>query len=302
MNKIILYILLLLHVNLYSNTQNIDNNKELKSLVKFGFVSSFQILVDYKDARDSLSSWVEKIGNKKYVELKVLFYDTKEELFNDYLNGNLDMIVLDFDFYTANRLKVNEISDFFWSMAFLPTKELSYCLAKRKDLVFNDYFDLKNRVISIKKMELLPNDWIDKRTLENTNLQLSQIAKKILYESKESTLLLNVFFKKSDYAVIRKETWKTMIELNPAIEKNLELLECSKTNFAPFLGFFSKKLSKANKELFFDVVGKLSKYEDSEQLFSILNFDHIFEIQKEQIDDILDFYNQYNSLKQKYVK
>lgn len=302
MNKIILYLLLILQINLYSNTQNIDNNKELKNLVKFGFVSSFQILVDYKDARDSLSSWVEKIGNKKYVELKVLFYDSKEELFVDYIKGNLDMIVLDFDYYTQNRKKIDELSDYFWSMAFLPTKELSYCLVKRKDVVFNDYFDLKNKTISIKKMELLPNDWIDKKSLENTNLQLSSIAKKILFESKESTLLLNVFFKKSDFAVIRKETWNTMIELNPAIGKNLQLLECSQTNFAPFIGFFSKKLSKANKDLFFDVVGKLSKYEDSEQLFSILNFDHIFEIQKEQIEDILNFYEDYNKLKQKYIK
>ncbi len=40
-----------------------------------------------------------------------------------------------------------------------------------------------------------------------------------MYKEKESSVILNVFFNKSDFAIVKSNIWNTMLQLNPSISK-----------------------------------------------------------------------------------
>lgn len=288
-NKLMRFILCLIFV--------FSINLNAQEKVKFGFLTNFELLNNFGDARETLATWIEGIGEKRQITVDIEFYDDANLLYNDYISGKVNMIILDYGTFFKYKKEIDNISNNFWSLSYSENRNLNYCLISQNKLSIDN---LKNSTVSLKNIFDLSTIWFDKKSLEYYNKTYTNLVKNILHENKESTLLLNVFFGKSDFAVIRKSTWNTMLELNPGISKKVEILECSKTNFTPFIGFFSNRTDEKQIELFFNLSKNLNTYDDGKEMFSIFNFNHIYRLENEQIQNIENFFTKYNSLKSKF--
>lgn len=274
-----------------------------QKIIKYGFIYQYNILTDFKDARESLKKWIELIAKKRDIDLEVIFFDSDDEIFNALLNDKLDLASINNEFFFKNKEIIKEKTNSYWTISLTEDRSLKYCLVNRSDVKFNSYKDLKGKSISLgKRANELSSKWLEKKSLEHNKTSFRNLVKNTTLETKESTLLLNTFFKKTDLAVIRKDTWETMLELNPSIKKQVNLFECGNTDFVPFIGVFSNKTDKKRIDSFFDFSSEISKGKEYSQILTLLNFKFMYKIEKNELDNLEKFYDDYEQLKEKYLK
>ena len=126
--------------------------------------------------------------------------------------------------YYENKDVLRKISKNYWTATFSNEEFTQFYLITQIDSNINSIKDISNKKISLELYDKEPEVWINKLTLLNNKKSIESISSKIIKEGKESTVLLNVFFKKTDLAVVSSETWDDMIKLNPSISKKLKII------------------------------------------------------------------------------
>lgn len=294
MKKKFIFILLLIITTL----SFADKNYKFEST--FGFLSSGTLLSSFKDARVAVRAWLEDVSLDYDGKLNVEFYESSEVLYKNLKNGNVDMAVLDLNFFFKNKKDIELNTANYWSLSMNDTKYSQYYLISRTSDNLKTIKDLKNRTISLKEADNASFTWIDKNSLQTNKKDIESILKKIKYEKKESTILLNVFFKKTDFSVVSKKTWDTMVELNPSILKKLTVVKKSEKIYFPFIGLFNKKAAQSSVAAFFNLSRDLTNIEGSEQIINMLKFNSIFRVNEQSLRPLEIYYNEYFELKKRY--
>ena len=267
---------------------------------KFGFLSEGTILSSFKDARVALKVWFEDTATRHNAKSTVEFHDTSKSLFTALKNKQVDMVVLDLPFFIKNKKDILKIGNNLWSLNVVDDKYTQYYLIAKKSSGAKSFKDIKGKVLSLEKGTLGAYVWGDKNSYLSNKTSLSKSTKQILEKKKESFAVLNVFFNKSDFAIIRKKTWDILTELNPSIKKKLEIIKKSEKNLIPFIGVFHKDTDKKATDLFFKLSKELKNVEGIEKMVELLKLNSIFKIEDEYLDVIDKYYSEYFILKKKY--
>jgi len=271
-----------------------------KHVFKFGLVSKSKLLSTFKDARDSLSTWIEEIGNKHSVILDVKFFPDTEVIYDKFKKNEIDMAVLPLPFYFKNKDELDLIGKNFWTLTFSENKYTQYYFISAKSNGYNNFSDIKNKVIAIKEYDEVSEIWLDKNSLMENKKTYSKLIKDLIGEEKESTIVLDVFFKKADFGIVTKKTWDVMVELNPAIGKSIEILKKSKQIHFPLIGLFHKDSEIEKVNIFFKLTTNMKKLYNSEEMLDLLKFDSIFGLDKKMLNPLEIYYKEYFNLKKKY--
>ncbi len=267
---------------------------------KFGFLSEGTLLSSFKDARVALKIWLEDVATSYDGKLDIEFYDTSESLYSALKNGELEMVILDLPFFFKNKKDIFENSDNFWSLNMSDSKYPQYYLIGKKSLNAKDFKGIKNKTISIKEGDLGASVWLDKNSLINNKESSKKALKEIILKKKESTAILNVFFNKSDFAIVRKETWDISSELNPSLKKKIAVIQKSKKIHIPFIGLFRKNTKSLTIKSFFSLSQDLNKIKGSGQIITILKFHSLFKVDDDYLKNLDKYYDEYFALKKKY--
>jgi hypothetical protein len=290
-NLIKLLIVLHLSISLYA---------EPKFESRFGFLSEGTLLASFKDARVALKVWLEDVALNYNGELHIEFYDTSSALYKALKNNELDMVVLDLPFFFKHKDDIVKNTHNFWSLRMTDVKYPQYYLIGKKSLNAKSFKNTKGKTIAYKEGDLGASVWLDKNSLLSNQSSSTKALKNILLKKKESTAILNVFFNKSDYAIVRKETWDVISELNPSIKNKVEIIVKSKKIHIPFIGVFRKGTTGMSVESFFKLSADLKKLEGSSQIIELLKFNSLFKINDNSLKDLDTYYSEYFKLKKKY--
>lgn len=267
---------------------------------RFGFLSEGTLLSSFKDARVALKLWLEDVAVNYNGKLSVDFYDDSNSLYKALLNNELDMVVLDLPFFFKNREDILKTCDNFWSLNMVDIKYSQYYLIGKKSLNVKGFEDIKDKTITLKKGDIGASVWLDKNSLLSNKSSSQKTLKEIILKKKESTAILNVFFNKSDFAIVRKQTWDIISELNPSIKKKIEIIKKSKRIHIPFIGLFRKNVEKISIDAFFKLSKDLKSIEGSNHIITLLKFNSLFRVTDDYLKNLDIYYNEYFSLKKKY--
>lgn len=292
------YIIALVFIVLF-NTSAYSEIKE-ENVINFGFVSQSKIISNFKDARDSLSTWIEEIGKKYFVKLDVKFFHSSEDVYVKFLKKELDMIVLPLPYYFINKKDIDLHSRSYWTLSFSDNRFAQYYLITQKKSGYKDFKSLNNKIVSLKEYDEVGEIWLDKNSLIENKKSYVKLVKDTLKEEKESTVILDVFFNKAQFGIVTKKTWDIMVELNPAISKSIDIIKKSDEIHLPFIGMFNKSTPESAVSIFFKLTQDLRKLYNSEEMLDLLKFDSIFTIDKEYLDPLEVYYTEYFQLKKKY--
>ncbi len=287
-------IILLLTFNLFAD----QGEFQFKS--NFGIISEGNLLAKFKDAKIALKAWLEDMAILYKGEVGIEFYDKPGPLYEDFKKNKLDMAVVSLSFFFENRASIEKNSNHSWTLSIDNKKYNQYYLVANKKQHLKGFTSFKRKTLAIKKGDENALTWLNKNSYEKNRVRSDKILKKIKYESKESTVLLNVFFGKTDYAVVTKEAWDIMLEFNPTLKKRIEILEKSENIFLPFIGFFSKNAHKKSVDVFFKVSSNLEELDGGKRIIKMLNFNSIFKVDEKMLLKLDYFYNEYFKLKKKY--
>jgi len=281
-------------------TISLSLQAENKFESRFGFLSEGTLLSSFKDARVALKVWLEDVAVRYEGKLNIEFYDNSDSLYNALKNNELDMVVLDLPFFFKNKKDILETCDNFWALNMLDDKYSQYYLIAKKSLNAKNFKDIKGKTISLKKGNIGASVWLDKNSLISNKKSSKEITKRILEKKKESTAILNVFFNKSDFAIVRKKTWDIISELNPTISKKLEIVQKSEKIHIPFIGLFRKDINKLSIESFFKLSKDLNEIKGSQHIIALLKFNSLFRVNNDYLKNLDKYYNEYFILQKKY--
>jgi len=286
-------IIFLLYLNIFAN-----DKIEFKS--SYGFLSEGSLLATFKDARVALKSWVESLASDLNGQVDVTFYKKEEVLYKDLAENRLDMIVIGVPFYFEHRENIAEHAHKFWSLNIGGKNFNQYYLIARKSINAKGFEDIKNRTVSLGKNDQTSKVWLDKKSYKINKTESKKFAKKLMYKDKESSVILNVFFNKSDFAVVKSNIWNTMLQLNPSISKKVEIIEKTEEIHPTFLGMFSKKSDEKNIKAFFEISSKMEELDKFKKISNLLDFNEVYEININDLSKLKSFYKEYYTLKAKY--
>jgi hypothetical protein len=267
---------------------------------RFGFLSEGTLLSSFKDARVALKVWLEDVALTYNGKLHIEFYDTSSVLYQALKNNELDMVVLDLPFFFKHKDDILKNTDNFWSLRITDVKYTQYYLIGKRSLNAKGFKNTKGKTVALKEGDLGAIVWLDKNSLFNNQSSSRKALKNIFLKKKESTAILNVFFNKSDFAIVRKETWDIISELNPSIKKKVEIIKKSEKIHIPFIGVFRKGTRNMSIEAFFSLSEDLKKLEGSSQIIELLKFNSLFKVNGDYLKDLDTYYSEYFRLKKKY--
>ena len=273
---------------------------ELKFEVKYGFLSNGTLLQSFSDAKVALKVWLEDVAILHDTKLEVVFSDSSETLYQMQKKGKVDMIVVDLPFFFKNKKDIFETSDNFWSLSMKDAQYSQYYLIANKSLNAKGFKNIKNKTISMKKGNKGVFVWLDKNSLIHNKKEFQNVVGNTYLKKKESTVILNVFFNKSDFGIVRRKTWDILAELNPSILKKVQIIKKSEKIHISSIGLFRKGIDPLLPDAFFKVGNDLHRLKNSESIVELLKFDKLFKVDDKVLSKLSKYYDEYFILKKRY--
>jgi len=248
--------------------------------------------VNYKDAQSAMRLWLHKLAKIAKVESNLHFYHDFDKLQKAVKRGKVDAIFLSPMSYVENEhyLKQN------FAQGWLKKEEdgkpfFRYILLKRKEspskgLYLVEYF----RYGTISKSVVQMYGW---------QHHLHFKFKKTLKESKP---VLDLFFKKCDYAIVKASTWSLMQELNPQLTQQLKVVHTSKRVFVDMVALFSKRMSKEGKKKYIESMNAINTTEAGRQLMRLFKFNGLIFVKGNEFAPLEVYYSKYLKTKAKHQK
>ncbi|WP_321468723.1 PhnD/SsuA/transferrin family substrate-binding protein [Halarcobacter sp.] len=291
MKKIILIILLIITLSQAEN---------YKYEATCGFLYQGTLLTKFKESRIALKSWVEELIKKNGGKATVNFYEDERKLFKDLKKNKLDMVVLTAPYFFKNKEDIYKHAKDFWSLDFGSGKYIYYYLIGKNDTEYRSFKNLKNKTLSIQVNDGIGKVWLDKNIYEINKVKAEKILKKLKYEEKESSVVLNVYFDKSDYAIINKRVWDDMLALNPSIVKKVKIIEKTDIGQLNSIGLFSKNTKQIIVDSVFKIGLGMKEDEGYKNVIDILENISMYKLEKTDLDDLIKYYDEYFKLEEKY--
>ncbi len=278
---------------------NIHCNADKLLSPRFGFLYNGEFLVHFQNAKINIKSWLKNVASSNNVKLDVKFYDDINKMYTALKNDEVDMIVVPSVFFFQNREDIEKNAEHFWSLSLHWERKMQYYLISKNTNRTNGIKGIRNKIISIKRTDKNAMIWLDKNSLLENKKGFQEIIKTIKYKNKNSEVLFDVFFGKSDYGVITSKDWDILLKSNPNIKDKLKIIKKSKKVFIPFLGIFNKQNNEKAMALFFRLGVNLKKLANSDKVVKNLNFNYVYEIDKNTLDDLGTYYLDYFELQKK---
>ena len=210
------------------------------------------------------------------------------------------MVVLDLEFFFKHKKNIEKIAHEFWSLNTFGTVYSQYYLIAKKSLNAKGFKNITGKSLAYKKGDISAEIWLDKNSLSIYKSEAKEKLKEIILVKKENAALLNIFFNKTDFAIVTKKTWEIATELNPSIKKKIEIVEKSEKIHIPFIGIFRKGINVEKVESFFKVSENMRNAAGGDEIVELLKFDSLSRVNDKNLEELAKYYSEYFKLKSKY--
>ncbi|XOB61873.1 PhnD/SsuA/transferrin family substrate-binding protein [Campylobacterota bacterium DY0563] len=291
-----LFILLFILVDFSKANDYLDNNYSFGVIIsKYDKIRQNKI----KSVVTRISKQFENLNGKKY-KVDVSFLDDTKQLENDYVNyKKYNAIITYASYYLRDKERLKKSSQYYFTFDYNEEFQQYVLLVNNKSNI-KSIKDLKGKNFSTFVANDNYSDWLDYIVLKELHKPYKEIVKNIKEVQSDSALVLDLYFNKSDFSVIRKSAYNDIVALNPAIKKRVSVLKESKPIFLFGLGLMHKNTSKKIINGFDEIVKNGTFDRDYQSLLELLGNVKIKRIYPKDLIVLEKFYDEYMELKRKY--
>jgi len=234
------------------------------------------------------------------LEVNIKFFDSEDEMLQSYIEfKKFNNAVFYLNYFLKNREIIDKYTRDYFAFS-SKNKFHSYVIVVNKQSKIKSIKDIKNKIY----VNFLGDDnlhtWLDYKSLKKVNKPYKTLVKEQINVAKASRAILNLYFNKADFTVVKKVVFDNMINLNPALKKRLTIVDESKKIFLYGVGAFHKNTSDEVVEKFFKYTNDLKIMKKLEYIYRLLDQSSIERISKEEMKDMVNFFEEYESLKKRY--
>jgi len=260
-----------------------------RSAFRIGFSSMMFSDVNENDAKAALKAWAQTIARERGIETDPdpSILTGLEELASALRNKQVDMVALLAEEYRALNAAVPLAPLFF---AYLNGKvEEEVVLLAHRDSGIESVEDLKGRRLIIHRnpRASLAVCWLDSALLEKGLRSTAEFLGRVDENNKLSSVVLPVFFRRSDACLVTRSGFDTMSELNPQIGKAIKVLAAS-PKMVPTLLCFRADYAPAFKDKLFAGLRDLHLSPAGQQVLTIFHSEKLEEMPSSKLQSALD--------------
>lgn len=239
--------------------------------------------VNENDARAAIVAYSKKLGDEYGIEATPFILDGHDEIVRALETKAVDMVGLNAEEFLE--LEREELEGpFLFSKPSHGIFE-EYVLVAREDGPVRSVEDLRGRslIVSNTLQGHLAPMWLEvlfrDHGLDSPQTTLERLAA----ASKPAQVVLPVFFKKADAAVLTSSTWKVMGELNPQVSEQLRVIATSPPVVVG-LSCFRKGASPALKQRILEVAAKSKSEPSFQQVMALFRGGEVIEASLSLLD------------------
>jgi len=206
-----------------------DNNEFAPEILRVGYSTKFLNDVGVADAQVALELWTRELSKSAMPMLKMqpkpLIYDNLQSIVNALKNREIDLIAIT----ALDYLKIKDKVPLEPALSASRRGDVDgdeLVLLVRREQQITDLSQLKGKKLTIHAGYMLDTAsfWLS-TVMATMNLpEQERFFGSVREVKKVSQAVLPVFFKQADACLVSKNSFKTMVELNPQIGKELMVL------------------------------------------------------------------------------
>ena len=277
-----LFYFLVIVLNNFPQSKSVED----KTIYTAAFYSNPFDDVNSNDAIVAYNTWFQEINLN--IPLKVKLYKDFSELSSIYEKDNIVIAIIATTDYLSSNAK-----NYFQPM-FAPTINnkpgTSYLLITKKEKKLNLLNDLHNLSLGYNPSytHSAGSVWLDILLYKNKLPKKENFFSKIDGITKESKVIMDVFFGKLDACLVSEASFDLITELNPQISKQLKIMDKSQLYINGFLCFSKDKKNKSIYDELKKRIINMSKYDAGKQILQILKVNNITPYKEEYIDSFVE--------------
>lgn len=273
---------------------------QAKDQVAMGYLKTDLNYFKYKDTQIAFRLWIDEIAKEKGVTLKVNYYDDAQRALEDYKTFNIDSYSLNTMYYLKNMKSLDAQTLEFWAMLNdknIPEKLLILVPSESN---ITKVADLKDKVVALKNDDLLAKLFLKKELLQTQHTIPSEYIRTYSPIKKNSTALLNTFFKKCDACIVPESTLNMAAELNPALKKKLRVLKASPNIYTPGIMLIHKGTSQEMRLKLRQSIANLDKTPKGRNVKALFKLKNFTTITPKSMQLLREYYKEYLKLQASY--
>lgn len=240
----------------------------------------------------------ELLANK--LEVNINFFDTEDEMLQAYIEyKKYNNAVFFLNYYLKNRKIIDEHTRDYFAFS-SKDKFHSYVLLANNESKIKSVKDIKNKIFVNYTGDDNLHTWLDYKSLKKVNKPYKTLVKEQIDVAKASRAVLNLYFNKADFTVVKRNVFDNMVKLNPALKKRLNIIDESKKIFLYGVGAFHKNTPNEVVEKFYKYSADFKIMKKLEYIYRLLDQSSIEKITKEEMKDMVNFFEEYEYLKKRY--
>lgn len=281
---------------IYQNLFGVDKKDSDPKKIRTGYSIYLFKDVDIRDATVAIKMWADELLNKLGMDFfpEAKIYESTGEIVTALNKNELELISISTLDYFEIENKAEVEPSLITTINGNPGD--NFILVARKDGNYKSILDLKGKVL------LKPGGTYGKIIdVWITNLISNKTTKHITFLSsvrtveKPSQALLPVFFKQADACVITENSYLTMIELNPQLQKDLSIIEISPT-YPNGLMCLNKNIDSELKNKIVTAAKSLSNTVSGKQILTLFKAENVVEFDENYLREIRAAYNNYKKI------
>ena len=205
-----------------------EPQKEFRLNMGF-YLRSITEVANRSDIEISLNYWANEVivteGNKYNFHItssKVMLFERIDEMRDAFERGEIDMLIAP-PLLLAKHFKREDLGDGFIGLL-EGKKPEGLLLISRIDKQINRIQDLRNKRLMIIDEDDLAEVFLDTLVLTALQKNYNDIGLAIKRQKKSNSIVLDVFFDKTDTGVVYSSSYDIMAELNPDIKHKIKVL------------------------------------------------------------------------------
>jgi len=291
--KILLFVFFIISTSAFA----FESEKQSINIALYGLDKNTASTKTVKKMLLKLFKKIEKLEN---FNVNTFFYKNEKELIRDFISNKKKFDIL----YTVPITFIKNHKTFYkYGNDFVTLKNhdkyKEYYLIKNKNLKIKSLKGMENKKLVTASSDELSRIWLDYIFLSETKKSYKFYIKQSAEHFKMYKRVLDVYFDKTDFAVVHKNIWDTTIELNPNITKKIEIFRKSKQIFPGIIGVFHRDVNKDLIRTYNEFIQNPKNKEYIHTLLNLVKLNSVEVIKKHDYQKSVEFYLKYKKMKEK---
>lgn len=226
---------------------------------------------------------------------EIVVYEDKNKLTDDLANNRIDAVFIN----TIDFLDMQHLIDMerLFTVIYGAQAEQAVLLLVRESDNLDGISGLRGKSISIPAGHFLGKTYLEVLLMESDYPPVEQYFSNIHETIDTNSAIVDLFFNKTDAALVSDIAFELASELNPSIRTNLKPLAESQQMIPQIIGL-NKNISEKNKARIDDIMSKSHQNKRIKHLLSLFRANKFIKLDQTDINSTQQLIDRYNQLTQ----